>query len=102
MSEATTPESNTDRLKPTVSGRLHKFVKPLFVWRGDLNDDCTLEWGDYYAHVENMGESWYCSVSLKSDLSDTIFHTCSDDILPLTGKAARWLCEMVIKAQLSG
>ena len=23
-------ESNTDRLKPTVSGRLHKFVMPVF------------------------------------------------------------------------
>ena len=30
MGETTTPENNTDRKERTVSGRLHKFVMPVF------------------------------------------------------------------------
>lgn len=30
-------------------------------WKGDLDDDCTAEHGDLFAHVECMGAGWYTS-----------------------------------------
>jgi hypothetical protein len=85
------------------------------VWRGDLDDDCSAEWRGLGAHAELMGESdpsdpdsadaWYCSVwrvnpaaRVGSD-NETLFHSSDHDTLPLTGPAARRLCELVMRAE---
>lgn len=47
---------------------------PTFVWDGDMKDDCVCRSAPgYAAHV-----------------------------LPLTGPAARWLCELVVRAAAAG
>jgi len=100
-----------------------------FNWKGDLEDDCSCASVDgFMAHAENMGYSpcedcghdndgdsgtcekcgtvlscgWYCSVKAQNHHGEwkQIFHTTDDNVLPLTGKAARSLCEMVILAGL--
>jgi hypothetical protein len=89
-----------------------------FVWRGDPADDvCCSSVPGYTAHAECMSdgteaddpggsESWYCSVSrVDGDgrvIGDAIFHSGDHDTCPLTGRAARWLCELVIRAAVAG
>lgn len=72
-----------------------------FQWRGDIHDDCSCaSVAGFMAHAEAMDfDEWYCSVRAKSPVDGQwkdIFHTTEDDVRPLTGKAARALCEMVI------
>ncbi len=70
------------------------------VWDGDLDDDCSLTWRGYGAHAEAMGErEWYCSVWRLADGVD-VFHSTDADVVPLTGPAARRLCELVIRAAI--
>jgi hypothetical protein len=60
------------------------------------------EWlgrGDsHVAHAEDLGNGWWCSV--YRDVGDgpmvLVFDTTDDDIEPLTGPAARHLCEMIV------
>lgn len=87
-------------------------------WTGDLDDDCVCRVGGFVAHVECMyeppgegedfdplndlpHEAWYCSVGRDDQSRETLFHSGDSDILPLTGKAARLLCELVIRAELA-
>jgi hypothetical protein len=70
-----------------------------FKWEGDLADDCKLKTDDGFgAHAEEMDDNeWYCSV--WQDLGSkqiTIFHSTENDIMPLSGDAARALCQLVI------
>ncbi len=72
------------------------------VWQGDLDDDCHARWRGLGAHAERMDEhSWYCSVWCDGAGKKMLFHSSDDDIHPLTGKAARWLCELVLRAAVS-
>jgi hypothetical protein len=78
-------------------------ISPI-VWTGDLSDDCVARWRGLLAHVEKMDErSWYCAVyryegTAKRPKCVPIFHSSSNDVVPLTGKAARKLCEFVMRA----
>lgn len=73
-------------------------------WRGDMDDDCCAEWCGLTAHAECMdvyrdddpdsGDSWYCCVYRGKE---SLFHSAEDDIHPLTGPAARRLCELVMR-----
>jgi hypothetical protein len=78
-------------------------ISPI-VWTGDLSDDCVARWRDLSAHAEKMDERfWYCSVTRwegagKRRKNISIFHTSDDDVVPLTGEAARKLCEFVMRA----
>lgn len=85
-----------------------------FVWTGDLEDDCHCLWHGLTAHAECMGpnecdkcgylcgDCWYCSVSVavmkdgKPWSGEQLFHTSEEDVRPLTGAAARKLCELVM------
>lgn len=74
-------------------------------WTGDLDDDCVLKTDDgYQAHAEAMDtREWYCSVTHGGADSipfngRVVFHSAERNIVPLTGRAARWLCEQVIIA----
>lgn len=89
------------------------------LWEGDLSDDCHATWNGFGAHVEcmyaydpddheedetpNDPESWYCSVwkinpeaKVGAD-HEQLFHSSGDDIHPLSGEAARRLCELVMR-----
>jgi len=67
------------------------------VWEGDLDDDCRARWRGLRAHAEAMDENaWYCSVRVE-DADDDLFHSSTDDVVPITGAAARKLCEMVMR-----
>jgi hypothetical protein len=77
-----------------------------FEWTGDLADDCFCTWRGMAAHAERLGASeWYCMVERndaclgdRRRTENTLFHSsATDDILPLTGPAARRLCEMVMR-----
>lgn len=65
-------------------------------WQGDLDDDCALRDGDYSAVAEDMGDEWHVAVYRNGK---QIFHDVDDNIHPLTGPAARRLCELVIDAE---
>lgn len=74
-------------------------------WTGDPDDDTFLKTEDgYAAHAEAMHEdAWYCQVT-HGDTGPppfngrVVFHSVERNIVPLTGRAARWLCEQVIIA----
>lgn len=77
-----------------------------FEWTGDLCDDCTCKAGPLLAHVECLSdepEVWHASVNLfyrvKGD--PDIFRADTADIIPKTGEAARWLCELVMRDWLA-
>lgn len=76
------------------------------VWVGDLDDDCSASFGDYRAHAEDMGDSWYCAVMHKDNAPGNvlpdIFHSTDSDICPLSGEAARRLCEFIMRAAVAG
>jgi hypothetical protein len=73
-------------------------------WDGDLDDDCRVTASDMYAHAEHLhgprrGGAWYCSVTRSGE---RLFHTADWGVQPRSGVAARWLCELVMCAELSG
>jgi len=73
-------------------------------WTGDLGDDCSAVVGDFNCHAEHScgparGGVWYCSV-YRSGVR--IFHTADRGVQPRSGKAARWLCEVMIAAEVTG
>lgn len=86
-------------------------------WKGDLGDDCTAEWRGMFAHAECLYEYdpddhepdespndpsyWFCSVIIKGREYE-LFHDMTADVMPKTGKAARWLCELVMRAYAAG
>jgi hypothetical protein len=70
-------------------------------WTGDPADEQTLEWRGFRGHVEDMGRGWFCSVWRESDRG-TVFQSADAGILPLTGDAARRLCELAIRAETGG
>lgn len=85
-------EAEVERL-----GASHSPEQPV-TWAGDLDDDCTARWGNLLAHAEAMDENaWFAAVYLDGAEED-LFHSASDDILPLSGPAARKLCELVMRA----
>ena len=47
--------------------------------------------------VHGRRREWYCSVS-RGDVD--VFHSTESDVLPLTAKAARQLCELAVLADL--
>ena len=72
------------------------------MWDGDLDDDCRATVGDMHAHAEHLhgprrGGAWYCSVSRSGE---RLFHTADCGVLPRSGGAARWLCELVMYSAL--
>ena len=85
-------------------------------WTGDLEDDCTARWRGFGAHAECMDEydpddpgssnAWYCCVweqmpgaKVGADNRE-VFHSSDADICPLTGPAARQLCELVMRLEV--
>ena len=62
-------------------------------WQGDLDDDCKALDPPYLALAEDMGQGWWCAVHFGER---RIFDSTDDDIAPLTGEAARRLCEYAI------
>ena len=89
---------------------------PEFVWTGDDPTDevaCRSVPG-YVCHCECMAgptaeepdepEVWYCSVGREPRTgdwrADNVFHSGEWDVVPLTGKAARRLCETAVLADL--
>ena len=82
---------------------------PVAKWSGNLDDDCWLKEGDFYAHAEHMygsrgkGGFWYCQTGRGAfPDSMTYFHTAKGGITLRSGVAARWLCETVIAAARTG
>jgi hypothetical protein len=71
------------------------------VWTGEMDDDCHATLGEFQAHAEwqhgpRRGGHWYCQV--RGPLGQ-YFHTADrNDIQPRNGVAARWLCEVVMRA----
>ena len=73
-------------------------------WGGDLGDDCSAIVGDLYCHAEHLygpvrGGVWYCSVSRAGE---SVLHTADRGVQPRSGKAARWLCEVAVCAEVAG
>ncbi len=68
------------------------------IWTGDLDDDCSLHWRGYHAHAECLSRNqWHCMVWREAEGKSTqVFHADEFDVMPKTGEAARWLCELVI------
>lgn len=69
-------------------------------WSGDLLDDCVARLDDFVAHAEwltgsqgRKGGNWFCAV-WKGD--QRLWHTADVDVVPRSGAAARWICELVI------
>ncbi len=89
-----------------IVGKLHKTgvnlqCKSILQWKRDLEGDCILNLGNIYAHAEHLegplgkGGIWYCMVEFNNT---TYFHTADHAIQPRSGKAARWLAEVMILA----
>lgn len=81
---------------------LRKARMSRFEWKGDLDDDCSLLTEDGFgAHAEMMSDDeWYCSVWLATRVEGRdVFHSSDDSVAPLTGEAARKLCEFIIDAE---
>lgn len=74
------------------------------IWTGDLEDDCHLHWRNYFAHAECLNRNqWHCMVWKEVEGREIqVFHADESDILPKTGRASRWLCELVIAAASVG
>ena len=82
-------------------------------WKGDLHDDCWAAAGPLWMHAERMngpsrGGIWYCSVR-ESGTGRLYFHTGdrladggAPDVVPRSGRGARWLCELVVSAVSAG
>jgi hypothetical protein len=75
----------------------------LVTWGGDLDDDCWASVGEFHAHAEHLsgpsrGGLWYCSVSRRGV---GVFHSGDHGVQPRSGRAARWLCEVVMAAEAS-
>lgn len=73
-------------------------------WMGDLGDDCTAWVNDLHCHAEHLygpfrGGAWYCSVIRARQF---VFHTADHGIIPRSGNAARWLCELVVYREIAG
>lgn len=85
-----------------------------FVWTGEPGDEeyCESVPG-YYCHAEltsdgqdpddpHPGEAWYCSVSRgRGVVAAGVFHSTDSDVLPLSGPAARRLCEIAARRRPS-
>jgi len=75
-------------------------------WIGDLKDDCWATCGPHHAHVEHQqgpkrGGVWYWSVGHED--GSVVFHSSDHpDIQPKDGRAARWLCELIIRSAVAG
>jgi hypothetical protein len=90
--------------EPAKQSATHALVTALravlsepITWTGDLGDDCAARWRGLYAHAEAMDDGrWYCAVD-ESDGAGRLFHTADADVTPLTGHAARRLCENVMR-----
>ncbi len=86
-------QSATDALVTALRAVLSEPI----AWTGDLGDDCAAHWRGLYAHAEAMDDGrWYCAVD-ESDGAGRLFHTADADVTPLTGDAARRLCETVMR-----
>ena len=73
-------------------------------WQGDLGDDCSASVGDLSCHAEHMhgpvrGGVWYCAAGRGGE---ALLHTAERGVQPRSGEAARWLCEIVIRAAVAG
>lgn len=65
-------------------------------WTGDLDDDCVARWNGYMAHCEALDErSWYASVSAPDGIM--LLHTAENDVVCVSGRGARWLCEQIMR-----
>jgi hypothetical protein len=87
---------------PGCPGHSRQVASPVR-WGGDLGDDCLALVADLYCHAEHMygpsrGGGWYCSVSRSGE---SIFHTADRGVQPRSGKAARWLCEVAVSAEVA-
>jgi hypothetical protein len=79
-------------------------IAPLLWWGGDLGDDHGATIDGMQCHIEHLhgpvrGGSWYCSVYRGTE---PLFHTADWGIQPRSGKAAWWLCEVVVSAERAG
>lgn len=75
-------------------------------WQGNPKDDCSLAFENHAAHAEwlsgpSRGGVWYCAVYCTD--GSRLFHTADfHQIQPKSGRAARWLCELVIQGGRAG
>jgi hypothetical protein len=79
-------------------------VTPLLWWGGDLGDDYGTTIDGLHCYIEHLqgpvrGGLWYCSVYQGTE---TLFHTIEWGVQPRSGKAAWWLCEVVVSAERAG
>jgi len=69
------------------------------VWTGDPDDDQTCAVAGYACHVEALDRNaWHAMV--VDPAGRCVWHAAEEDVLPLTGDAARRLCELVVRAEL--
>lgn len=116
----TLPNCDHDECPPTGCRRapgLGVASGSRFVWRGDLDDDCTCQVGDLAAHAECMDEIrwrsidekryetakvWYCSVGRVDErgflVGEHLFHSGEPGGMILSGEMARAICEAIISA----
>lgn len=67
------------------------------LWTGDLEDDCVCRWQGMVGHAECLGDDlWFAGVTVEGD-DGYLFHACEHDTQPVTGDAARRLCELVMR-----
>lgn len=69
-------------------------------WRGDLDDDCTLERYGMLAHVECMDRgSWWFAICLRDDPHCDLYNTGDNEthVRLTTGKMARAAAECVME-----
>jgi hypothetical protein len=104
--------SQTDAAPPLAAPPCSRFV-----WRGDIEDDCTLRVGDLLAHVECMGEIrwkdpderrysesnyWFVSVSRVDESGRTdgldLFHSGEHAGMICGADMARAIAEAIISA----
>ncbi|MCE9560774.1 MAG: hypothetical protein K8U57_01840 [Planctomycetes bacterium] len=78
----------------------HGQAEPVLSWGGDLGTDHGSTVGDIVCHAEHLsgpvrGGSWHCQVSRGGE---QLFHTAESGVQPRNGKAAWWVCEVVVCA----
>ena len=76
-----------------------------FEWAGDPGDQQTCRSVPGYVCVaEDMGDDWFAAVYRAgvpaADPAAAVLHSGDAGILPLTGVAARRLCELAVRADV--
>lgn len=79
-----------------------------FTWEGDLEDDCTLRFGDFLCHVESLDTLSFDDEDMEHVFAavyvdkDTLYSSSDSEGLIISMEQGRAICEAILRAYTIG